>query len=107
MYPPEIETSGLDHLVEIAKHHGLSADRRRINFEYSVGEEPLTELRFMRIAQDIGLQVAKTSGGIAGAWAGFKAGAAVGGAGGAAFAGVGAIPGAVVGGIGSWWRHSW
>lgn len=46
MYSSEIDLSALDRLVEIAKYHGLSADRQRINFEYSVGEEPLTELRF-------------------------------------------------------------
>lgn len=53
----EIDLNALDHLVEVAKFHGLSADRGRINFEYSVGEEPLTELRFLRIAQDLGLEV--------------------------------------------------
>lgn len=54
----EIDIQALDHLVEVAKYHGLTADRGRMDFEYSVGEEPLTELRFLRIAQDLGLEVA-------------------------------------------------
>lgn len=57
MHESEINIDSIDHLIEIAKHHGLAADRHRINFEYSVGEEPLTELRFRRIAQDLGLNV--------------------------------------------------
>lgn len=54
---PLIDIQALDHLVEVAKHHGLAADRARIEFEYSVGEEPLTEVRFLRIAKDLGLEV--------------------------------------------------
>ncbi len=47
----------LDHLVEIARFHGLPADRKRLDYEYSVGTEPLTDTRFRRIAQDLGLVI--------------------------------------------------
>lgn len=53
----ELDPQALDHLIEIAKHHELAADRAKIEFEYSIGEEPLTEMRLLRIAQDLGLQV--------------------------------------------------
>lgn len=44
----------LDHLVEIARFHGLPADRKRLDYEYSVGTEPLNDTRFRRMAQDLG-----------------------------------------------------
>jgi ABC-type bacteriocin/lantibiotic exporter with double-glycine peptidase domain len=47
----------LDHLVEIARFHGLPADRKRLDYEYSVGTEPLNDTRFRRMAQDLGLVV--------------------------------------------------
>lgn len=57
MADSELDLQILDHLVEIAKHHGLSADRKKIDYQYSIGEEPLTEIKFLRIVQGLGLEV--------------------------------------------------
>lgn len=52
-----IDPRCIELLVEIAKFHGLDVDADSILHQYVVGETPLTQARFIRIALEIGLDV--------------------------------------------------
>ncbi|MCV3273659.1 peptidase domain-containing ABC transporter [Roseobacter sinensis] len=54
----DIDLRALDHLVEIARYHGVQIDRQRLIHDYSISEAALSEMRFLRIAQDLKLDVA-------------------------------------------------
>lgn len=56
MTSPKIDFQALDHLIEIARYHGRNVDRSRIDHDYAVGEMGLDDLKFRRIAQDLGFE---------------------------------------------------
>lgn len=58
MASSDIDLRALDHLVEIARYHGVQVDRQRLVHDYSIAETALSEMRFLRIAQDLKLDVA-------------------------------------------------
>ena len=59
IHDTEIDANAVDHLAEIARHHGLPADRDRLTFDFGIGETPLTATRLLRIAQDLGLRATR------------------------------------------------